>query len=281
MTDKHNEFDRRHFIAGALGAAATLGALGADAQQQRGPAEGAAGAAAAPPRSSRSDLVDAAAATATALSARSRRSRLRGDGQDSDRFERRLLSRRPRRAVPDESAQHSVRRRRPRQHVPHQGRPRALPQPLRAQRSLSRAGEGRPDPVPDVPQSGHGRPQRQGPEPQHREHAHHQSPQLSARAQGGQPAVGAEPADARDRRADLHVRRPAAEPNVHGASEARLADRQHGRVRLRVRGPRQRHRDDVRVHAAGQARLDTRRSKCRTSACCTTSPSPRTTSSST
>ena len=50
--------------------------------------------------------------------------------------------------------QHSVRRRRARQHVPHQGRPRELPQPLRAQRALSRAGESRPHPVPDVSQSG-------------------------------------------------------------------------------------------------------------------------------
>ena len=95
------------------------------------------------------------------------------------------------------------------------------------------------------------------------------------------PPSASEPADARDRRADLHVRQPAAEPNVHGASEARLADGQHGRVRLRVRGARQRHRDDVRVHAAGQARLDSEGAKCRTSACSTTSPSPRTTSSST
>ncbi len=39
------------------------------------------------------------------------------------------------------------------------------------------------------------------------------------------PPVGAEPADARDRRAELHVRRPAAEPHVHRASEARFATR--------------------------------------------------------
>ena len=53
MTDKNTEFDRRVFMAGAVGAAATLGALGADAQQQRLPAEGGGGAVAAPTASRR------------------------------------------------------------------------------------------------------------------------------------------------------------------------------------------------------------------------------------
>ena len=183
MKDDSQEFDRRTLMAGALGAAA-LGAMGSAAAQ---PPPGA------PPGGPPARPTEPTLSTLMQMP--SRLYRLEADVRDCevtgkvpDGLERRVLPRRSRRAVSDGARQHSVRRRRPRQHVPHQGRPRELPQPLRAQRALSRAGESRPHPVPDVPQPGDGRPERQGLEPQHGEHAHHQSPELSARAERRQPA---------------------------------------------------------------------------------------------
>ena len=57
----------------------------------------------------------------------------------------------------------------------------------------------------------HGRSEREGPLAQHRQHAHHHAPELSARAEGRQPAGGDGSPHARDHRPELPLRRPAPE----------------------------------------------------------------------
>ncbi len=65
-----------------------------------------------------------------------------------------------------------------------------LQEPLRAQRALHRAGEGRSHPVPDVPQPDDGRSERQGPQPQHANtHIIHHKGQLLALKEDSPPAA--------------------------------------------------------------------------------------------
>ena len=185
MSDREDqELDRRSFVTGALGAAAGIGVsalLAADANAQQQPPAGAPPAGGPPP-----DAIPVSMrrpATSYKLEADVRHCDV--EGKIPCGSERRVLSRGSRSAVSPQPAQYSVRRRGPRRHVPDQERPRRLQEPLRAQRSLACSGSRRTRAVPDVPQSVDGRSEREGFEPEHCEYAHHQSPQLSARAEGG------------------------------------------------------------------------------------------------
>ncbi len=80
------------------------------------------------------------------------------------------------------------------------------------------------------------------------------------------PPVRAGPAHARDDRSRVHVRRSAAEQDLHRASEDRQRDRRHGRVRLRSEGLRHRRRERLPDHARGQDGAGRRGSRSRTSA---------------
>ena len=208
--------------------------------------------------------------------------RLRSGRQDSRRPRRRLLSHRARCAVPAARRQHPLRWRRPCQHVPLRERPRELQEPLRAQRALRGAGKGRQDPVPDVPQSVPGRPQRQGQEPRHAQHAHHPSQRPAAGAEGRQPAGGDGPEHAGDARPGLHLQRPAA--RARPSPRTRRPIRSTGNMLAFGYEAKGLNTTDVNVFEYTPARA--RRcgmpgSTCPTWACCTTSPSPKTTSCST